>query len=78
MHLPVSRLVLNFEKKDKRPTALCYLDTERNIKDRLPFALQQIQWNAGYRAQENPENFYYTSLISIPREDRLKYLEEVC
>lgn len=72
---------LNFNLLDYDKKNLCYIDTERNIKDQFPYALQKIQTLAGYKKSDNPSNFFYTSFVEINREDRLpvliKYVEQV-
>ncbi|MBC5773136.1 hypothetical protein H8S95_03595 [Pontibacter sp. KCTC 32443] len=53
-----------------------YIDTERNERDQLPYALQQIQLKAGYKKNEKPENFDYFSFIQVPRMERHQALED--
>ncbi len=53
-----------------------YVDTERNLSEQLPYALQSIQIKAGYTRQEHPENFKYISLLQINRKDRFSVLNE--
>jgi hypothetical protein len=53
-----------------------YVDTERNLSEQLPFALQSIQMKAGYELGDHPENFEYISLMQIDRKDRFKTLNE--
>ena len=55
--------------------AVCYIDTERNIQDQLPFAMQQTIIHSGNSAESKPQNLRYTSMISIPRENRLEVLK---
>lgn len=58
-----------------------YVDTERNWSEQFPYALQQILKNAGYKKEENPEQFNFISLLDIPRSERFaslnEYLEDV-
>jgi hypothetical protein len=60
-------------------TAILYVDTERNIYDQFPAALQIIQRNAGFAFNEDLGNFDYISLLSIDRDQRfsvfVEYLE---
>ena len=58
-----------------RPT-VCYVDTERNLTEQFPFALQQILQKAGYNKEETPYHFDYISLLEIPRKDRFAALNE--
>jgi hypothetical protein len=67
---------LGYNFVHKKEITLCYLDTERNIKDQFPYALQQVQWKAGYRHGEHPANFHYSSFIKVPRMARLQALED--
>jgi len=53
-----------------------YVDTERNLSEQFPYALQVIQLKAGYDKQDHPQNFKYVSLLEIPRKDRFSILDE--
>ena len=53
-----------------------YVDTERNLSEQLPYALQSIQIKAGYNKTENPGNFEYISLLQINRKERFTVLNE--
>lgn len=55
---------------------IVYVDTERNLSEQLPYALQSIQIKAGYRKSDHPINFEYISLLQINRKDRFKALNE--
>lgn len=55
---------------------VCYVDTERNLKEQLPFALQTIQLQAGYSIEAHPNGFDYISLLNIPRLDRFTALQQ--
>jgi hypothetical protein len=61
--------------------AVCYVDTERNLSDQLPYSLQQIQIKAGYNVQDHPYGFDYISLLEFAREERFDmlniYLEHI-
>jgi len=69
-HLGYSRLT--FEAN----YTVVYVDTERNLKEQLPWALQQIQTKAGYQKVDHPPNFDYLSLLEIPRKARFAALNE--
>ena len=58
-----------------RPTVV-YMDTERNLTDQLPHAMQKIILRAGYSLSEQPGNFHYTSMINVQRKDRQKAITE--
>jgi len=53
-----------------------YVDTERNLTEQFPFALQNIQLKAGYQIGDHPHNFEYISLVEIKRKDRFDVLNE--
>lgn len=59
----------------ERPT-VCYVDTERNLSEQFPLALQQILEKGGYAKEDTPQNFDYISLLEIPRKDRFKALNQ--
>jgi hypothetical protein len=53
-----------------------YVDTERNLEEQLPYALQSIKIKAGYDMADHPGNFKYVSLLQINRKDRFSTLTE--
>lgn len=53
-----------------------YVDTERNLSEQLPYALQSLQIKAGYRKTDHPVTFEYISLLEINRKERFKALNE--
>jgi hypothetical protein len=53
-----------------------YVDTERNLSEQLPYALQSIQMKAGYEKAAHPTNFEYISLLQINRKQRFGALNE--
>jgi hypothetical protein len=53
-----------------------YVDTERNLSEQLPYALQSIQMKAGYKRADHPSNFEYISLLQISRKERFAALNE--
>ena len=55
---------------------MLYIDTERNLKDQFPYALQSIIKKAGYEIDNPPANFDWLSLINIPRDQRFVVLNE--
>lgn len=69
--------LLGFNRLNVETThTVVYVDTERNLSEQLPYALQSIQIKAGYTRQEHPENFKYISLLQINRKDRFSVLNE--
>lgn len=67
--------LLGFENSTNEPITICYVDTERNHADQLPYALQQIQLKAGYDIEDNVPAFDFISLLEFPREIRFEVLE---
>jgi len=53
-----------------------YVDTERNLSEQFPYALQSIQIKAGYAKADHPPNFEYISLLQINRKERFTALNE--
>jgi hypothetical protein len=75
LHHQSSFEIIGFSRDLPKPVLLLYVDTERNQKDQLPYAMQQIRLKAGYPKEKNPEIFDFISLITIPREERFKTLK---
>lgn len=53
-----------------------YVDTERNLKEQLPAAIQSILIGAGYAKEDNPPAFDYISLLMEDRRNRFNALNE--
>ncbi len=68
--------LLHFRKSKQLPISICYVDTERNLTEQFPFALQQILTKAGYQREDTPRDFDYISLLQIPRKDRFSALTD--
>jgi hypothetical protein len=69
--------LLGFNRIDPNTRhTVVYVDTERNLSEQLPYALQSIQIKAGYNREEHPENFEYISLLQINRKERFAALNE--
>jgi hypothetical protein len=69
--------LLGFNRQTINAThTVVYVDTERNLSEQLPFALQSIQMKAGYNKTDNPINFEYISLLQISRNRRFAALNE--
>ncbi|POY35499.1 hypothetical protein C3K47_15685 [Solitalea longa] len=68
------RELLNFTTDLQKSYAICYVDTERNLSEQLPYSLQQIQIKAGYQIEDHPQNFDYISLLEFEREERFEML----
>jgi len=69
--------LLGFKRLNYDAThTVVYVDTERNLKEQFPIALQSILTKAGYDKTANPNNFKYISLLEIPRKERFTALDE--
>lgn len=66
--------LLGFKADPLTSYSICYVDTERNLSDQLPYSLQQIQLKAGYAIEDEPANFDYISLLEFKREERFELL----
>ena len=67
---------LGFKRDFTKTYAVLYVDTERNIKEQFPYAIQKIKEKSGYEIQEQPPNFDYISLIDVARSERFETLKE--
>ncbi len=56
---------------------LGYVDTERNLTDQFPAAIQRILAHAAYPIEEDPEMLAYFSLLEVPREQRFPVLKVI-
>lgn len=69
--------LLGFKRLDMNAThTVVYVDTERNLSEQLPYALQSIQMKAGYKIEDHPDNFQYISLLQLIRKNRFSVLTE--
>ena len=73
---PAAMLGLGFRPEPGECYRLLYVDTERNLTDQFPYALQQLKLRAGYDITQHPPEFYYTSLVRAPRAERFARLAE--
>ena len=67
---------IGFLRDNSKEYAVLYVDTERNIKEQFPYAIQKIKEKSGYKIDEHPSNFDYISLIDVERSQRLDTLTE--
>ena len=65
---------IGFEKVPYNKYVIAYVDTERNLTEQFPSAIQRILLNAGYGINDDPEGFEYTSLQEFDRNERLDAL----
>lgn len=54
---------------------ILYVDTERNLMEQFPLAIQSILTKAGYQAEDNPIHLEYISLLTVKRSERFSSLE---
>ncbi len=66
---------LGFKRAILERFLVCYIDTERNLKEELPFAIQGIKLHAGYSLKDKPEAFRFTSIKGEDRKDRFAAIE---
>jgi hypothetical protein len=68
--------LLGFELQESAADIhVLYIDTERNLVDQFPFAIQKILIQGGYNISDNPKNLHYISFVSIPRKERQDLLD---
>ncbi len=66
---------LGYERTSLERYCLCYIDSERNRREELPFAIQSMKRNAGLGIEERPDNFRFTSIKGVGRARRQQALE---
>ena len=66
---------LDFVRAALERFCVCYIDTERNQSEELPFAIQGIKTKAGYSLTEQPAEFRFTSIKAIDRPGRFAAIE---
>jgi hypothetical protein len=70
--------LLGFEVQGEvKDIHVLYIDTERNLADQFPFAMQKIITQAGYSISDNLTNFHFISFLSAPRKERPELLNLV-
>ncbi len=71
---------LNFERTDEAITVV-YIDTERNLNEEFPTAIQSIKQKGCYGVNDTPVDFRFTSIKQVPRTQRLQavktFIEQV-
>lgn len=66
---------MDFERAAIERFCVCYIDTERNQSEELPFAVQQIKLKAGFTLADKPDSFRFTSIKHIERKHRFAAIE---
>lgn len=73
----IPKSLLGFSRMDNgQEHTVVYVDTERNLDEQFPFALQSIQLKAGYDRADHPDSFRYISLLQVSRKERFTVLNE--
>jgi hypothetical protein len=67
---------LGLEVNGNTEFTVCYVDTERNLTEQFPYAIQQIQTKAGYAITDNPPHFHYVTLLDFARDERYSAMTE--
>lgn len=67
--------LLGFEAYYKKKIKILYVDTERNLQDQLPLAIQKIRLLAGYDRADTDVDLVPISLIEFGRHERFKALK---
>lgn len=61
---------------NREKLTVLYVDTERNINEQFPYAIQQIKRKSGFGPMEDVPGFDFISLIATRRDERLAALSE--
>ncbi|OIN58004.1 AAA family ATPase [Arsenicibacter rosenii] len=72
---PRAKHFLQFIRAELERFCVCYIDTERNQSEELPYAIQSIKVNAGFRVEDRPPDFRFTSIKSVERNRRFDAIE---
>ncbi len=67
---------LGFQKSDNEVVTVCYIDTERNLKEELPMGIQSIKNKSCIDKSIQTSNFRFTSIKAINRHKRLEAVKE--
>lgn len=69
-------LGLSRDHDDQGEHFVLYIDTERNVKDQFPFALQNIARKSGFKNPNEIPNFDFISLVNTDRNERFNVIEK--
>lgn len=67
---------IGFEREAEVNHFVSYIDTERNLSDQFPYAVQQIKLLSGFKIEDILPEFEPISLIDTTRENRFSVLEK--
>lgn len=68
---------LKFRKCSTVPICVAYVDTERNLNEQFPEAIQKIKVGAGYDPHKEVQHFKEFTMININRGQRLEAIKKV-
>ena len=71
------RAAIGFKTEASEPIFVTYVDTERNLTDQFPEAIQSIKKQAGYKFDQDVAHFTEFTLINIGRTKRLEAIKKV-
>ena len=66
---------IGFERAKMERFCVCYIDSERNQSEELPFAIQGMKLKAGFSLTDQPDEFRFTSIKAIERPWRFEAIE---
>jgi hypothetical protein len=72
----LNKKFLGMKRNAMSSSVVLYVDTERNINDQFPYAIQKIKTMSGFEKESEPSNLDFISLIDVPRQERFATLKE--
>jgi hypothetical protein len=66
---------LGFARQELTRFTVCYVDTERGLKEEFPAAIQNVRRLAGHEKTAHIADFRFTSLKQVKRKERLQALK---
>lgn len=71
-----NEIIAGFKKLNYHKYSIVMIDTERAIRDLLPYSVQTILQQAGYENNSMPSNFRITSMANLSRFKRMEELKK--
>lgn len=72
----LNKKFLGMKRNAMSSSVVLYVDTERNINDQFPYAIQKIKLMSGLEKESEPPNLDFISLIDVSRQERFGTLKE--
>ncbi len=72
----LTKKFLGMKRNAMSSSVVLYVDTERNINDQFPYAIQKIKILSGFEKESEPPSLDFISLIDVPRQERFATLKE--